>query len=223
MLESAATLEAVSKANGHEGNGRSRTGYGLVISNPPYFKIGKDDPRAVAWGVRRAWAAQYLCPCSWRFPPSCYRSPGSSSTSYRGALHQALISRDFERPSSTGSLPPLSISSSPGRKYSRIRPCSRRTWCSQAGGAKDGEAVDESQVLVSHSKAANDLASRRRLLVGMNAVLDPAKREQGTVYSRLRTGLGASASRADLAQHTPLSRLGKSPPAPWCLSGRHLF
>ena len=49
VLESAATLEAVSKANGHEGNGRSRTGYGLVISNPPYFKIGKDDPRAVAW------------------------------------------------------------------------------------------------------------------------------------------------------------------------------
>ena len=49
MLESAATLEAVSKANGHEGNDRSRTEYGLVISNPPYFKIGKDDPRAVSW------------------------------------------------------------------------------------------------------------------------------------------------------------------------------
>ena len=49
VLESAATLEAVSKANGHEGNDGSRTEYGLVISNPPYFKIGKDDPRAVAW------------------------------------------------------------------------------------------------------------------------------------------------------------------------------
>ena len=24
-------------------------GYDLVISNPPYFKIRKDDPRAVAW------------------------------------------------------------------------------------------------------------------------------------------------------------------------------
>ena len=39
---------------------------------------------------------------------------------------------------------------------------------------REGESVDESQVLVSHSRAAHDLASRRRLLVGMNAVLDPA-------------------------------------------------
>ena len=26
-----------------------RAEYDLVISNPPYFKIGKNDPRAVAW------------------------------------------------------------------------------------------------------------------------------------------------------------------------------
>ena len=51
VLEHAATLEAAAKANGHEGNDGSRIEYGLVISNPPYFKIGKDDPRAVAWAT----------------------------------------------------------------------------------------------------------------------------------------------------------------------------
>ena len=62
VLESAATLEAVSKANGHEGNDGSRTEYGLVISNPPYFKIGKDDPQSRRMGVHCAGAAQHLCP-----------------------------------------------------------------------------------------------------------------------------------------------------------------
>ena len=32
-----------------EGSADPRANYDLVISNPPYFKIGKDDPRAAAW------------------------------------------------------------------------------------------------------------------------------------------------------------------------------
>ena len=43
VLEYAAALEATSKANGYRGSrDRSMTEYDLVISNPPYFKIGKD-------------------------------------------------------------------------------------------------------------------------------------------------------------------------------------
>ena len=50
VLEYAEALAAMSKVN--EGGANldgTKTEYSLVISNPPYFKIGKDDPRAVAW------------------------------------------------------------------------------------------------------------------------------------------------------------------------------
>ena len=133
VLESAATLEAVSKANGHEGNDRSRTEYGLVISNPHTSRLERTIPEP-SHGRPLCMGRPIFMPCSWRFPPSCYRSPGSSSTSCRGASRQDLTSGDSGKPSSDVSLRPLSTSSSPGRKYSRTRPCSRRTWCSQAGG-----------------------------------------------------------------------------------------
>ena len=50
VLEYASVLEATSQTIVHARiPERPKIGYGLVISNPPYFKIGKDDPRAVAW------------------------------------------------------------------------------------------------------------------------------------------------------------------------------
>ena len=50
VLEYAEALAAISKVNGGGASlDGTKTEYSLVISNPPYFKIGKDDPRAAAW------------------------------------------------------------------------------------------------------------------------------------------------------------------------------
>ncbi|MCY4109319.1 MAG: Eco57I restriction-modification methylase domain-containing protein, partial [Chloroflexi bacterium] len=52
VLEYAGALEANSKVNRHSGNlDGTENEYSLVISNPPYFKIAKDDPRAAAWAA----------------------------------------------------------------------------------------------------------------------------------------------------------------------------
>ena len=173
VLESAATLEAVSKAKGHEGNGSSRTGYGLVISNPPYFKIGKDDPRAVAW-------ASVV-----HGQPNIY------------ALFMAISAELLSESGELVYIVPRSFASGPYFKrfretfFQRVSPAAIHLFESWKEVFKNqtvlqenlvftgrrrskGESVDDRQVLVSHSRAAHDLASRRRLLVGMNAVLDPA-------------------------------------------------
>ena len=49
VMESAASIKSMTEANWFGGSEEPRSEYDLVISNPPYFKIGKDDPRAVAW------------------------------------------------------------------------------------------------------------------------------------------------------------------------------
>ena len=49
VMESAASIKTMTEANWFGGDAGPSTEYDLVISNPPYFKIGKEDPRAVAW------------------------------------------------------------------------------------------------------------------------------------------------------------------------------
>ena len=172
VLESAATLEAVSKANGHEANDRSRTEYGLVISNPPYFKIGKDDPRAVAWAsvvhgqpniyaLFMAISAELLSESG----ELVYIVPRSFAS---GPYFKRFRETFFQR------VAPVAIHLFESRKeVFKNQTVLQENLVFTGRRRKDGDAVHESQVLVSHSKAANDLASRRRL-VGMNAVLDPA-------------------------------------------------
>ena len=173
VLENAATLGVASKANGNGGNGGFRAEYGLVISNPPYFKIGKDDPRAVAW-------ASVV-----HGQPNIY------------ALFMAISAELLSESGELVYIVPRSFASGPYFKrfretfFQRVAPAAIHLFESRKEVFKnqtvlqenliftgrrrrEGESVDESQVLVSHSRAAHDLASRRRLLVGMNAVLDPA-------------------------------------------------
>ena len=173
VLESAEILEAASRANGHEGNDGSRTEYGLVISNPPYFKIGKDDPRAVAWAS--AVHGQ----------PNIY------------ALFMAISAELLSESGKLVYIVPRSFASGPYFKrfrevfFQRVTPAAIHLFESRKEVFKnqtvlqenlvftgrrrrEGESVDESQVLVSHSRAAHDLSTRRYLLVGLDAVLDPA-------------------------------------------------
>ena len=173
VLEYAAILEAVSKGNGHEGNDGSRTEYDLVISNPPYFKIAKDDPRAVAWAAVV------------HGQPNIY------------ALFMATSAELLLESGKLVYIVPRSFASGPYFKrfrevfFRRVAPAAIHLFQSRKDVFKnqtvlqenlvftgrrrrDSEAVDESQVLISHSWAAHDLANRRRLHVGMDAVLDPA-------------------------------------------------
>ena len=173
VLEYASTLEAVSKANGYGGNDGPLSEYSLVISNPPYFKIGKDDPRAVAW-------ASVV-----HGQPNIY------------ALFMAISAELLSESGKLVYIVPRSFASGPYFRrfrevfFQRVAPAAIHLFESRKDVFKnqtvlqenlvftgrrrsEGESVDESQVLVSHSRAAHDLASRRCLLVGMDAVLDPA-------------------------------------------------
>ena len=173
VLEYASTLEAVSKANGFGGNDGPPSEYGLVISNPPYFKIGKDDPRAVAWvSVVHG-------------QPNIY------------ALFMAISAELLSESGKLVYIVPRSFASGPYFRrfrevfFQRVAPAAIHLFESRKDVFKnqtvlqenlvftgrrrsEGESVDDSQVLVSHSRAAHDLASRRCLLVGLDAVLDPA-------------------------------------------------
>ena len=173
VLEYASTLEAVSKANGHGRNEGAPSEYGLVISNPPYFKIGKDDPRAVEW-------ASVV-----HGQPNIY------------ALFMAISAELLSESGKLVYIVPRSFASGPYFRrfrevfFQRVAPAAIHLFESRKDVFKnqtvlqenliftgrrrsEGESVDESQVLVSHSRAAHDLASRRCLLVGLDAVLDPA-------------------------------------------------
>ena len=147
--------------------------YDLVVSNPPYFKIGKDDPRAMAW--ESAVHGQ----------PNIY--------AFFMAVSAELLSRSGE----LVYIVPRSFASGPYFKrfrevfFQRVAPTAIHLFESRKDvfknqtvlqenlviGARprmDGEALDEGQVLVSHSRAAHDLAERQRLLVDIGSVLDLA-------------------------------------------------
>ena len=174
VLEHAAVLGPQSQGNGRSVS-RNGTGieYDLVISNPPYFKIGKDDPRAVAW---------------------------SSVVHGQPNIYALFMAISAELLSGSGKLVyivPRSFASGPYfRKFrevffQRVAPTAIHLFESRKDVFKnqtvlqenlvvtarrriDGEALDEGQVLVSHSRAADDLANRQSLLVDLDSVLDTA-------------------------------------------------
>ena len=173
VLDYAATLEAASKANGNGGNDGFLAEYGLVISNPPYFKIGKDDPRAIAlasvvhgqpniYALFMTISAELLSESG----NLVYIVPRSfASGPYFRRFREVFFRRAV----------PAAIHLFESRKdVFKNQTVLQENLVFTGRRRRDGEAVEDSQVLVSHSKGAHDLASRRRLLVGMDAVLDPA-------------------------------------------------
>ena len=149
------------------------TEYDLVVSNPPYFKIGKDDPRARVWE-----SAVYG-------QPNIY------------ALFMAVSAELLSRSGELVYIVPRSFASGPYfRKFRevffrRVVPTAIHLFESRKDvfknqsvlqeslviGARlrmDGEALDVGQALVSHSKAAYDLAERQRFMVDIGSVLDMA-------------------------------------------------
>ena len=173
LLEHAAALRARSENSLWERNEGPDAEYDLVISNPPYFKIGKDDPRAMAW--ESAVHGQ----------PNIY------------ALFMAVSAELLSRSGELVYIVPRSFASGPYFKrfrevfFRRVSPTAIHLFESRKDVFKnqtvlqenlvigvrprmDGEVLDEGQVLISHSRAAHDLAERHRLLVNVGSVLDLA-------------------------------------------------
>ena len=177
VLESAASIKSMTEANWFGGSEEPRSEYDLVISNPPYFKIGKDDPRAVAW---------------------------SSVVNGQPNIYALFMSISAELLSKSGQLVyivPRSFASGPYFRrfrevfFRKVAPTVIHLFESRkdvfknqtvlqenlviaAQKLEDGEAMDGRQVLVSHSKGAHDLAERERHLVDVDSVLDPANEQR---------------------------------------------
>lgn len=171
VLEYAAALESTSEANGNRVNlGGLDHGYDLVVSNPPYFKIGKDDPRAVAWAsvvhgqpniysLFMAISAEllsetgklvYIVPRSFASGPYFRR--------FREVFFQCVFPTAVHLFESRKDV----FKSQTVLQENLIIAAHRRT----------GQAVDSGQVLVSHSKGAHDLADRKRFVVDVDSVLN---------------------------------------------------
>ena len=164
----------MSRVNGDDtGLDRTKTRYSLVISNPPYFKIGKDDPRAVAW-------ASVV-----HGQPNIY------------AIFMAISADLLSEDGKLVYIVPRSFASGPYFRrfrevfFHRVAPTAIHLFESRKDVFKgqtvlqeslviaariwmDGGALNDGRVLVSHSKAANDLPERRRLLVDVDSVLNRA-------------------------------------------------
>ena len=147
------------------------TGYDLVISNPPYFKIRKRDPRAVAGG------------------PAVYGQPN---------IYAMFMSVSAELLSEAGSLVyivPRSFASGPYFMkfrevfFQRVLPTSIHLFESRKDVFKNqtvlqenlviaarrrnqDRSFDDDRVVISHSRAAEDIDERQQLSVRLSSVLN---------------------------------------------------
>ena len=172
VLDYAAALEAPGENNGH----RKRTDkvhpeYDLVISNPPYFKIGRDDPRAIAgasvvhgqpniYALFMAISAELLSESG----KLVYIVPRSFAS---GPYFRRFREVFFQR------VTPTAIHLFDSRKdVFKSQTVLQENLVLTARSCRDGVFLDKDEVLVSHSKAADDLAERQCILVGLKSVLD---------------------------------------------------
>lgn len=174
VLEYAAARASASRSNSRNGLPEAHgSNYGLVISNPPYFKLRKDDPRAVAWSsvvhgqpniytIFMAMSAELLSDNG----ELVYIVPRSfASGPYFRRFREAFFRR----------VAPTAIHLFESRRdVFKNQTVLQENLIIAARNRMDGEDSAGDRVLVSHSKAAHDLADRRRILVDVDSVLDPA-------------------------------------------------
>ena len=171
VLEYAAALAPTLWTRRSAGHSENEMKYSLVISNPPYFKIGKDDPRAQAlasvihgqpniYAIFMAISAELLS----KGGDLVYIVPRSFAS---GPYFKKFRRIFFQRVS------PTAIHLFDSRKdVFKKQTVLQESLVIAARRPVDGEAIDEGQVLVSHSKAAHDLNERQRFLVDINSILD---------------------------------------------------
>ena len=174
VLEHAAALEATANTNGHGKRlDELHSNYDLVISNPPYLKIGKDDPRAVAgasvvhgqpniYALFMAISAELLSEAG----RLVYIVPRSFAS---GLYFRRFREVFFQR------VTPTAIHLFESRKdVFKSQTVLQENLLLTARNRREGETLDEGNVLISQSKAAHDLADRQIFLVGLDSVFDLA-------------------------------------------------
>ncbi len=171
LLEYAAALESTSRISGNRVNPDGLAdGYDLVIANPPYFKIGKDDPRAVAWAsvvhgqpniyalfmtlsaklLSESGKLVYIVPRSFASGPYFRR--------FREVFFQIVA--------------PKAIHLFDSRKdVFKNQTVLQENLIIAAQRRRGGQIPDGGEVLVSHSKGARDLPDRKSLVVDVDSVL----------------------------------------------------
>ncbi len=173
VLTHSATLQNRAKTNRHvENQDKHHPEYDLVISNPPYFKIAKNDPRAIAgasvvhgqpniYALFMAVSAEILS----KSGNLVYIVPRSFAS---GPYFRRFREAFFE------SVAPTAIHLFDSRKdVFKNQTVLQENLVIAARKRAEGEASDDDdKVLVSHSKGANDLGSRQMLAVGLKSVLD---------------------------------------------------
>ena len=157
----------------HHGRKGYKTTYDLVVSNPPYFKVSRDDPRAGAWAT------------TVHGQPNIY------------ALFMTASAELLSEPGMLVYIVPRSFAS--GQYFRRFRkvffrrvtPVAVHLFESRKDVFKDQAVLQESVIIaarslagrddqppghvhISHSKAVGDLSDRRELVVDTAFVLDPA-------------------------------------------------
>lgn len=172
VLEYAAQPELEAAAHGENGKGlTSRTNYDLVISNPPYFKIRKDDPRALA----RA-SVVYGQPNIY----SLFMAISAELLSESGAL-VFIVPRSFAsgpyfkkfREVFFRKVSPSAIHLFESRKeVFKGQTVLQENLIIKAQRCKGSEPSVEDKVLISHSRGASDIADSQRFLVSMDSVID---------------------------------------------------
>ncbi len=177
VLEHADALRARSENSLWGRNEGPDAEYDLVISNPPYFKISKDDPRAVAWAsVVHGQPNIY----------AIFMAISAELLSLNGRLVY-IVPRSFAsgpyfrrfREVFFRKVAPTAIHLFESRKdVFKNQTVLQENLVFGARPRMEGEAFDEGQVLVSHSKAAHDLAERQSLLVNIDSVLDLASKNK---------------------------------------------
>lgn len=171
VLGHAGALTPMLWANGPTDSSGSELKYDLVISNPPYFKIGRGDPRAHAlasvvhgqpniYAIFMAVSAELLSEGG----NLVYIVPRSFAA---GPYFKKFRRIFFQRVS------PTAIHLFDSRKdVFKKQTVLQESLVIVARRPMDGEAIDDGQVLVSHSKAAHDLDERQSFLVDVNSILD---------------------------------------------------
>ena len=181
VMEYSAALESVPSAEDNRQDlGETCPEYDLVISNPPYFKIGKGDPRAVAvasmlHGQPNIYAM--FMAISARLLSECGTLVFIVPRSFASGLYFKRFREVF-----FGKVSPTAIHLFDSRKeVFKSQSVLQENLVLTARRRKEGDNLEEAQVLVSHSRAAHDIAERRLFEVELDSVLDLE-----SVYKELR-------------------------------------
>ncbi len=176
VLDQAAALNGMSQTREHsQSTDNQSPKYDVVISNPPYFKIGKHDPRAVAsaavvqgqpniYTLFMAISAELLSPSG----ELSFIVPRSFAA---GTYFRKFREQFFSRTT------PTAIHLFESRKdVFKNQAVLQESLVLTSRRRPIGTPLDDGQVIVSHSKADHDIATRRSLTVNAGQVLDPASR-----------------------------------------------